>query len=414
MTEIPSPPLKAAELLDRATIEQPYALYARLRREAPVAELDVKGVFAVSTWALIEEALGREDDFSANLTGFLYTDELGKPEIFSLGDIDGSAGAVIATADEPEHAVHRGIVQPGMMHSAIAALEPLLRGWVVERTQAMLREGGGDYAARIAEPIPTMAMASLLGLPDADCDRLQVWAMTGGDMLAGTTTPTGMARLGAQTGAMAAYLSDRIEAGLSGQGLIGALARAVDAQTIGLSSAVGIAIVLVGAGGESTASLVGNAVRMLAEHPELQAELRASPRKIPRLVEETLRLESPFQFHYRVVRRDCALAGVRLTKGARLMLFWASANRDETIFEHAQAIDLERRFPKRHLGFGRGQHFCLGAPLARLEARIAIEELLSRSMGIEVDSDHPPTHIPSLFVRRLEHLYLNLEPGSQA
>ena len=150
MTEIPSPLLRTAELLDPSSIEQPYALYARLRREAPVAELDATGIFAVSSWALVEEALGREDDFSANLTGFLYTDELGQPEVFSLGDIDGSAGAVIATADEPEHAVHRGIVQPGMMQSAIAALEPLRRGWIVERTEALLREAGGDYAAQIA------------------------------------------------------------------------------------------------------------------------------------------------------------------------------------------------------------------------------------------------------------------------
>jgi cytochrome P450 len=408
VTRTGSAALVAETLLDPRSIEDPYPLYARLRREAPVAEIAGTQTFFVSTWDLVEQAVGRDDDFSANLTGFLYTGADGRPDVFALGEIAGSAGAVIATADEPDHALHRALLQPAMTASQVANLEPWIRSQVAERTDALVRKGGGDYAARVAEPVPTRAMARLLDLPEADCERLQVWAMTGGDMLAGTTTPARMAELGVQTGAMAAYLGERIRSGGGSPGLIGVLARAVESRALDAGAAVGIAIVLVGAGGESTASLVGNAVRLLAERPALQAELRAQPERIPRFVEETLRLESPFQFHYRVVRRDCRLGEVALSRGARIMLGWASANRDETAFERADQVDLARRFPKRHLGFGRGPHFCLGAPLARLEARIAVEELLARTTRIALVPKRPPRHWPSLFVRRLAELPIEL------
>jgi cytochrome P450 len=401
--------IAADELLGRAAIEDPYPLFARLRREAPVARLDGADVWLVSTWDLVEQAVGRNEDFSANLTGMLYTQPDGTPGIFELGRVQASAGAVIATADDPAHARHREIVQPGMSAAAIAALEQPLRGWLRERTAPLVHAGQGDYVGAVAEPVPTLAMASLIDLPESDCKLLQLWAMTGGDMLAGTTTPDRMAELGAQTGAMAVYLRDRVRSGSESRGLRGALARAVAAGALELETAVGIAIVLVGAGGESTASLLGSAVRLLACDMALQDRLRGNPGLVPRFVEEVIRLESPFRFHYRVARRDCELAGVRLAEGSRLMLCWASANRDAAAFPNADAIDLERRFPKRHLGFGRGIHFCLGAPLARLEARLAVEELLFRTRRFELDPGRAPRHVPSLFVRRLERLDLRLE-----
>ena len=146
----------------------------------------------------------------------------------------------------------------------------------------------------------------------------------------------------------------------------------------------------------------------MASRPALQAELRRAPGLVPAFVEEVVRLESPFRFHYRAVTRDCELGGVPLRAGHRLMLSWASANRDESVFERPDEIDLERRFPRHHLSFGRGIHFCVGAPLARLETRVVLEELLAATQTFELDPARPPRYVPSLFVRRPARLVLRL------
>jgi cytochrome P450 len=186
------------------------------------------------------------------------------------------------------------------------------------------------------------------------------------------------------------------------------VAQAVHAGRLPHRHALGILVVLLGAGIESTASLIGNAVRLLAERADLQAALRRDPALVPAFVEEAVRLESPFQFHYRVVARDTELGGVPLRAGQRLMLFWSSANRDESVFERPDEIDLQRRFPRHHLAFGRGIHFCVGAPLARLETRVVLEELLARTARIELDPARPPRYAPSLFVRRPAELALRV------
>ena len=152
---------------------------------------------------------------------------------------------------------------------------------------------------------------------------------------------------------------------------------------------------------------------MLAERPDLVETLRARPAEIPRFIEEVVRLEPPFKFHYRSVRRPCRLAGFDLAPGDRLMLLWASANRDPTVFDDPDTLRLDRRHPKQHMSFGRGSHFCIGAPLARLEARVLIEELLAirPAIGMRIaESQGAPVarYARSIFVRRLERLEVEL------
>ena len=137
--------------------------------------------------------------------------------------------------------------------------------------------------------------------------------------------------------------------------------------------------------------------------------LRRAPHLVPRFVEEIARLEPPFKFRYRAVRKPCRLGGVDLVPGDRLMLLWASANRDPAHVEDPDALRLDRRHPKQHLSFGRGSHFCIGAPLARLEARIVVEQLLSRTRRLSLRPDDPAVYTPSIFVRRLERLPLDVE-----
>jgi cytochrome P450 len=397
--------LEAYDLLDPRTVEDPYPFYAALREHAPVYCVPGTGVYLVSRRQQIEEVLDRQNDFSANLTGVLMTGASGRPEVFDLTRF-GSAVDAIANADEPSHSVHRRLVLPSLSQKGVTALETTLRRWAIERIDSLVAEGGGDFVDRVANPIPTRAMAHVVGLPLEDADRLLEWAMAGTEILAGTTTPERMGTIAIKTAEMAAYLGGQLRRAMDAPedqpvpGVIADLARGVDEGLISGHDGVSILIVLAGAGGESTSSLTGSAARLLANLPELQRELRASPRLIPDFVEEAVRLESPFRGHYRVARRDTQLGGVDLHEGARVMLLWAAANRDPETFENPDVVDIRRPNPSAHIAFGRGIHFCVGARLARLEVRIILEELLARTRSFSLDPDHPPHYVSSIFVRR--------------
>jgi len=165
----------ASELFEPTTIAEPQRLYARLRSEAPLARVAETGVHLVATWDLIEEALSREADFSARLTGVLMRDASGSPAIFELPmgneEID-----VLATADEPRHAVHRAVVQPRFAGALVAALEEPVRVWARDAIREWLASGAGDFVP-VAEIVPARVVGEVLGLPEGDVSRFRTWAM---------------------------------------------------------------------------------------------------------------------------------------------------------------------------------------------------------------------------------------------
>jgi cytochrome P450 len=165
---------------------------------------------------------------------------------------------------------------------------------------------------------------------------------------------------------------------------------------------------LLSAGGESTTSLLGSAVRILADRPALQDRLRGDLTLVPAFVEEALRLESPFRYLMRWVPRETSLGGVAIPAGATLLLFWGAANRDAAEHDHPDEVDLERRVLRQHVAFGRGIHHCVGAPLARLEAKVVLSVLLERTTRIALDLADPPRWVPSLLIRRYERLPVQL------
>jgi cytochrome P450 len=403
----------AADWLSPALLEHPYPHFAWLRRHAPVHEVGRSRVFLVASWALVEEALA-SPDFSANLTGVLVRGDAGEPEQLAFGGV-GNANAVLATADPPAHDVHRRIVQPVLAAGRVAALEEFTRALAVRRLAPFLAAGGGEFTGAVGNPVPSEMISRLLGFPEVDLPEVMDWAMQGGAILAGTIGRGELRALMQESGRLVAYLSAHFSVARSGTALrsaapaLDALLAAVEQGALSEGQAIGIGVVLVGAAGESTASLVGSAVRLLAERPELQAQLRREPGRLAAFIEEAVRLESPFRGHYRAVVRPARLGGVALEPGDRLLLLWASANRDEARFERPDELDLGRRHPRDHLGFGRGIHFCVGASLARLEARVILEELLARTRRFTLDSALPPAHVPSLFVRRLAHLDLRVD-----
>ena len=167
---------------------------------------------------------------------------------------------------------------------------------------------------------------------------------------------------------------------------------------------------LLSAGGESTTSLLGNAVRMLAEDPALQQRLREKPQDLDVFVEEALRLESPFRQMMRSVPHDTTLGGVDIASGSTVLLLFAAGNRDPAQFDRPDEIDLARDSPKRHLAFGHGIHFCVGAALARIEARAVLNALLEQTRDFSLDPDHAPLWVDSLLVRRHAQLHVCATP----
>jgi cytochrome P450 len=253
----------------------------------------------------------------------------------------------------------------------------------------------------------------LLGLPEEDIAQLKVWSDHSVGLLNGINTAEDVMRHSAEVFNLVQYLSVRVE--LTRQNRTeGVILDLIDeaesgSDNINRNEIVAILLQLLTAGNETTTSLIGSAMLMLLKSPELQQELRNHPEKIEPFIEEALRTESPFFGHFRLVKKDTHIGGQPLPRGSRVMLVWASANRDESVFKSASAINIDRERPRSHIAFGYGIHQCIGAALARAEARIAFETMLGRTRHLQLSDGEEPHHVPSLFVRSLGRLHIEFK-----
>lgn len=401
-------PLDGLDVFDPAHLDDPYRLYATLREHEPVYRLPGTDFHLVSSWELVTEALARPADFSSNLTGVLVQQPDGPPVTFDM-DGGGRAVHVLATADDPAHALHRKLVL-AQIAKRIRGLGPTLRSLVDELWEAGLSaDGSFEWCRDLADKLPITLVASLIGLPCSDVPQLQSWAYDSTEMLGGIVTENRLPALMASAAALAGYL--RTEFGAAKRDpqtdLLGVLAHACNEGGLDDDVAVLILVQLVGAGGESTAGLIANAARILATDPALQERLRRDPALVEPFLDEALRLESPFRGHHRHVVADTTLGGVPLSAGSHLLLLWGSANRDATVFADPDTVRLDRPNPKGHLAFGKGLHFCVGSALARAEALSALATLLERTDSFTI-ADNGAEWVPSLMVRRHRSLPLRL------
>jgi cytochrome P450 family 144 len=403
----------ATALFSADGLENPYPVYDRLRAEAPVSELPGTGMWLVTRHADVLDALSRPEDFSSHLAALLYLGGDGDASLVDAGGGEGGAVDVLATTDPPEHTAHRKLVSTAFTNRKMADLEPSVREFVESRLAPALARGRLDWIDQVALPLPITVVAGVLGLPVDDTGRLQFWSDRGIELLSGFATPERLLACSRDIADFMAYLVARIAEATDSPAdtVVATLGHAARDGSLTELEAASLLLQLVSAGSDSTSSLVGSSARLLAEHPDLQDSLRANPAAIPAFVEEAVRLESPFRGHFRVTARDTELGGVELAAGTRLMLLWGAANRDAAVFDRPEEIDLDRASHERHVGFGLGIHFCVGAPLARLETRVALEVLLARTRTFRPAEDAPPRHVPSLFVRRLAELQLLLDPA---
>jgi cytochrome P450 len=395
----------AQELFSPEAIEDPYPVLRRLLAEAPVHLLPDQQLYVVLGFEAIRQVVADPQAYSSNLVALMAV-QAGTAEVVDLGRAD-----VLATADPPAHTAHRALVAGAFARPAVRELTQAIDDLLVPRATAMAVAGGGDWMAEVAVPVPVRVIAHLLALPAADHDRLARWSDDAITLVSGVATPELTDRAVTSVADFIGYLAERVELARQAPagGLIDAIAVAAGDGRLTPDEAAVLLTQLVTAGAESTTSLLGAAVRMLAAQPAVQAALRADPTRAEALVEEALRLESPFRGHFRVTTRPVRLCGRELPAGARLMLLWGASNRDQDVFRDPEGFDLDRPGSKIHNSFGRGIHFCVGAHLARLEATRAIQALLDATSDIRL-ADTRHRHVPSLMIRRLQHLNLQLSP----
>ncbi len=403
-------------LFEPSVLECPHAYLADLRDHDPVHRIPGTEAYLVSSLDLIKEVVGDPERFSSRTNEFLFLDADGRaglrPPLGEPGHDEDAVG-VLATADPPDHPRHRRLLSPLLSVGAVAKREDEYRALIDDALTPALAAGRVEWMGAIAEPLPMLMVTRLLGVADEDSPVLKAQGYASVELIGGFCTAeqipalqATLVELGPAIAAFAAAGEDPTEE----DGSISAvLARAVSAGDIDELEALAMIAILLAAGGESTTSLLGAGVRALAEDPDLQGRLRDDPSLIPTFVEEVCRVEPPFRGHYRRVTTDTTLGGVDLPAGSRLVLSWPAANRTDAL--GGATIDVERGSPRQHVGFGWGPHLCVGAPLARMEARVTFEQLLARTSSFSIDADAEVVHHRSLMVRRLEQLPLTLVPS---
>ncbi len=389
---------------DEDVRRDPYALYARGRRERPV--------FAHPTFPVV--SLFRHQDVQA-----LLRDPARWSSFFPLppgmerpGDMPPSMLGV----DPPEHTRLRGLVSQAFTPRMIRQLEPRLHAIAHELLDVALHEREVDLVAALTYPLPVIVIAEMIGIPAADRARFKTWS----DALVknlgvGLLTPPTLERLEEQRAVIRLlrdYLLPLVEERRREPRedlLSGLVAAESEGSKLTFDEMIQTLILILVAGNETTTNLIGNAVLELLAHPDALAELRADRTLLPDAIEEVLRFASPVQMDPRRATHATEIDGVPVRRDQFVIGWIGSANRDEAVFERPDVFDIRRR-NTRHLAFGFGPHYCLGASLASLEAQVAIGALLERTRSFRRANDaRLPLH-PSIVFRGVRSLPLRLEP----
>jgi cytochrome P450 len=365
----------------------PHLQYARLRAQEPVHRSIAMQAWILTRYEDCIAVLRNPDTFSSdglNASGQLGDAIREQRATSALGEVQ-----TLLTVDPPAHTRLRGVINRAFTPRRVQQLRPRIEQIARELLDATPPSGDFELMTGFAQPLPVIVIAELLGVPPSDRDRFKQWS----NSIAATTD-----LMNAESAIMEAreatlelidYFNDFISARRDEprDDLISALVAAQQTEEqLTHEEILAFAILLLVAGNETTTNLIGNGALALLNHPEAFDPLRANPDQtpaaIPAAIEEMLRYDSPVQGVVRIARHDTTIGAHEVAQGDVLMLMLAAANRDPDQFPDPDTFDVARD-PNRHLSFGLGPHFCLGAPLARLEAEIAFTQLLARFPTIE-------------------------------
>lgn len=391
--------LSSFEYPSPEVIECPYPFYRALRDDEPVHRLP-NGDFVISRWEDIVYVVRNPEIFSS-LVGPTNEHVLGGPRVGG----DESGPWQLSFSDDPAHARNRTLNRPLFTRERLGRYEPVIREFADGLIDAFAERGEAELVSEFATQLPRLVIFEILGIPREDVDLLRSW-LSGGQGPRGTrlATPEELAVELANTDNLRDYVHALIVERLEtpGDDYLSELAQA-QVQRDGepdLPYLVTEGVSLLGAAIGTTANFIANTLILLLEHPEHMPGLVDDPTRLRAVLEESLRTESPVQWSGRITAVETELHGVTIPAGSNILLMWAAANRDERKFDDPERFWVGRPdVAKHHVGFGHGIHKCIGAPLARLECQISVEQLLSRLPGLELSDSYDGKHATRINVR---------------
>ena len=392
-------------------IECPYPMYERMREQG-VYYLESAGAWIVTRWEDVQFVLKRSDLFS-NLPG-LDPHTLA-PEQLQVARETGA----LPGSDPPEHTHYRRLAGPWLSKRGIDSFESNVYRVIDRLIGRFIDDGEVELARQFSTPMTVLVFVELMGIVDEDIPQVTSWVNDTIEAMGAAFGLVERERLGelmASGEAFRHYLLDLADERRGNPrddmltDLVTGSMRGFGGRTLHERELQGMLVTLLMGGTETTLNMVDSGMWLLLEHPELLAELRADHSLIPNFVEEALRIESPVQQLSRRAVVDTEIGGVPVPEGSRISIFYAAANRDPSHWDNPDTFDIHREEAKRHVGFGAGVHYCIGAPLARMEGRIAFERLLTRLTNIRYspgknDFRHGPNHV----LRGFRELWLEFD-----
>ncbi|MEW9549982.1 cytochrome P450 [Nonomuraea sp. NPDC050783] len=388
-------------------VAHPYGVYDELRREAPVRYFEPTDQWLVPRHADVN-ALLRDRRLGRSYLHVATHEEFGRPpepefqepfwRVIRAGMLD---------VEPPVHTRLRRLVSKAFTPRMVESLRPRVRAIAGGLADAFVEKGGGDLLAEVAEPLPVTVIAEMLGVPESDRHLLRPWSADICGMYELNPSPEAQHTAVRAAEEFAGYLRSlaRARRAAPGEDLISALARIPELTEDEL---VGTCVLLLNAGHEATVNVTGNGWWALLRNPAELARLRADRSLLPTAVEELLRWDTPLQMFERWVLEDIEVHGVRIPRGSEVALLFGSANRDPAVFEDPDRLDVGRA-DNPHISFGAGIHFCLGAPLARIELMESFGALLDRTAALEPREE--PEWKPGYVIRGLSALNLTAVPA---
>jgi cytochrome P450 len=395
------------DLLSPERLLDPYPTLRDLRDQSPVFYVPELDHYVVTRFADIEQILLDRDTFSASIASSpLRPVGARAQQILDEGGFHRTP--TLNNADPPRHAPMRKAALRCLTPRRISMLEPE----IVEIANSCIDDlecsRSADLVQRLSFPLPAQVTFALLGFPDTDIEMLKTWCRSRVLLTYGDLSPEDQAEGAEAVVAFWKYIQRFVEARLAEPAddttsdLLAVHRESPDALTI--EDIVNILYSLALAGHETTTNLITNGVRQLLLHREQWDKLCIEPSLVANAVEEALRFDGPVLVHRRRARVDTAIGGVPVPAEGRIMMIFAAANRDEREFANADDLDVERADAGLNLAFGKGAHYCLGAPLARLEMRTVLELLTKRLPDLDLVSGIEPVFVPNLHFRSISSL----------
>ena len=412
---------------DESLVENPYPYFEQLRAACPVLQLPHHGVVAVTGYDEATEVYRDVDTFSScnSVIGpfAAFPVPLEGDDVSEIVDRYRDQLPMfehMVTMDPPAHTQERALLMRLITPRRLKDNEEFMWRLADQQLGEFVADGRCEFISAYTQPFAMLVVADLLGVPEEDHQRFREFfglSRNPGEIGAGEQGDMDLNALGWLDDRFAQYIEDRRREPRNDVLTHLALATYPDGTTPEVTNVVRTATFLFAAGQETTARLLAAALKQLAEHPELQEQLRANRDLIPGFLEEVLRVESPVKADFRLARRSTTVGGVDVAAGTPVMLLNGAANRDPRRFECPAEFRIDRPNAQAHIAFGRGNHSCPGAPLARAEGRVSLERILDRMHDIRLSEEHhgPPDarrfeYAPTWVLRGLNELHLEFTP----